>query len=151
MQIIIDDLSGQQIADFLEEHIEDMKSTSPPQSKHALDLEGLRKSDITFWTMWEDNQLVGCGAIKELSPDHGEIKSMRTSAKLRGNGLASRMLTHIINEAEKRGYQRLSLETGSMEFFIPAVNLYKKFGFEICQPFANYKEDPNSIFMSKVL
>ena len=151
MQIIIDDLSGQQIADFLEEHIEDMKSTSPPQSKHALDIKGLQQPEITFWTMWEDNELVGCGAIKELSPDHGEIKSMRTSAKLRGNGLASKMLIHIINQAEKRGYQRLSLETGSMEFFVPAVNLYKKFGFEICEPFANYKEDPNSIFMSKVL
>jgi len=151
MKIIVDDLAGKEIAAFLEEHIEDMKSTSPPESKHALDLEGLRQDDVTFWSMWEGDQLVSCGAIKELSSGHGEIKSMRTSTKIRGKGFASKMLTHIIKEARTRGYQNLSLETGSMPFFIPAVNLYKKFGFEICEPFANYKEDPNSIFMSKAL
>ncbi len=150
MLIRIDDLCGPEIADFLEEHIKDMKSISPPESKHALDIKGLKKPDITFWTMWEQDELVGCGALKELSLNHGEIKSMRTSTDYRGKGLASKMLQHILTEAENRGYQRLSLETGSMDYFIPAVNLYKKFGFNICPPFANYKEDPNSIFMSKI-
>lgn len=151
MEIKVDDLSGQAIADFLEEHINDMKAISPPESKHALDIKGLKQADITFWTMREKVALAGCGALKELSLNHGEIKSMRISKNVRGKGLASKMLQHIISEAETRGYQRLSLETGSMDYFKPAIALYKKHGFAVCAPFANYKEDPNSIFMSKLL
>jgi putative acetyltransferase len=151
MEIKIDDLSGAEIARFLEDHIKDMKSVSPPESKHALDLDGLRKPEITFWTVWDNGQLVGCGALKELDAVHGEIKSMRTSPLCRGKGVASLMLQHLFNEAKKRNYKRLSLETGAMAFFKPARALYEKFGFAYCPPFPPYKEDPNSVFMSKEL
>jgi len=148
MEIRTDDLMGPEIAAFLEAHIEDMKSVSPPESKHALDLESLRLPEITFWTVWNAGELVGCGALKELSPQHGEIKSMRADAKFRGKGVASFLLRQVIDEGRGRGYERLSLETGSMAFFEPARRLYRKFGFEDCLPFASYKEDPNSVFMT---
>jgi putative acetyltransferase len=147
MEIKIDDLSGPEIAAFLDEHIKDMKSASPPESKHALDLEGLRKPEITFWTVWDQGELAGCGALKELNGTHAEIKSMRTSPSCRGKGVASRLLHHILAEARQRGYGRLSLETGSMAFFAPAHALYKKLGFKPCKPFSTYTEDPNSLFM----
>jgi putative acetyltransferase len=151
MEIRVDDLFGAEIADFLEEHIKDMKAVSPPESKHALDLEGLRKPEITFWTVWDGNSLIGCGAIKELDVEHAEVKSMRTSIAHRGKGVASMLLQHILKEAKLRGYQRISLETGSMPFFEPARNLYRKYGFNICAPFSTYKEDSNSVFMTKKL
>ena len=151
MKIIIDDLSGKEIAEFLEEHINDMKAVSPPESKHALNLEGLRKAEITFWTVMDGEKIGGCGAIKELNKQHAEIKSMRTSTSLRGKGIAAMLLNHIINESKLRGYQRLSLETGSMAFFDPARKLYTKFSFNYCSPFASYKEDVNSVFMTKEL
>jgi putative acetyltransferase len=151
MEIRIDDLAGIEIAEFLAEHIRDMRSVSPPESKHALDLEGLRKPEITFWTVWEDDQLVGCGAIKELDSGHGEIKSMRTRASHRGRGVGSFVLQHILTVAKARGYQRVSLETGSMPFFEPARRLYRSHGFEECPPFADYKLDPNSVFLTKTL
>lgn len=149
MEIKIDDLCGSEIAEFLEEHIREMKSVSPPESKHALDLKGLRKPEITFWTVWDNGCLVGCGAIKELDAEQAEIKSMRTSAPYRGKGVASMLLQHILKEAKLRGYQRISLETGSMPFFDPARNLYGKYGFKHCEPFSAYKEDPNSVFMTR--
>lgn len=149
MNIRVDDLTGPEIAAFLEEHIRDMRSVSPPESKHALDLEGLRRPEITFWTIWNDVDLIGCGALKELDATHGEVKSMRTSATYRGKGVAAAMLRHILNEAQTRGYHRVSLETGAMPFFQPARNLYARFGFEYCGPFANYTADPNSVFMTK--
>lgn len=149
MEIKVDDLSGSEIAEFLEEHIKEMKSVSPPESKHALDLAGLRKPEITFWTVWDGGILIGCGAIKELEADHAEIKSMRTIAAYRGKGVASMLLQHILHEAKLRGYWRISLETGSMPFFNPARNLYAKYGFKNCAPFSSYKEDPNSVFMSR--
>ncbi|NJL20280.1 MAG: GNAT family N-acetyltransferase [Leptolyngbyaceae cyanobacterium SM1_3_5] len=151
MEIKIDDLSGSEIAEFLEEHIRDMKSVSPPESKHALGLEGLRKPEITFWTVWKGNHLIACGAIKELDVDHAEIKSMRTAAQYRGKGVASLLLEHILNEAKLRGYRQISLETGSMSFFEPARNLYAKYGFQSCAPFSTYQEDPNSVFMTREL
>lgn len=151
MEIKIDDLQGLAIAKFLEEHIREMKLVSPPESKHALDLAGLRKPEITFWTVWDCDRLVGCGAIKELDAYHAEIKSMRTAVSYRGKGIASMLLQHILQEAKLRGYRLISLETGSMPFFIPARNLYKKYGFKPCAPFATYKEDPNSIFMNRKL
>lgn len=151
MRIIVDDLNGPEIAGFLEDHIRDMKSVSPPESKHALDLEGLRRPEITFWTVWDADVLAACGALKELDRHHGEIKSMRTSAARRQCGVASRLLQHIVDEAVARGYRRLSLETGSMGYFEPARRLYRKFGFTPCPPFAQYREDPNSAFLSKVL
>jgi putative acetyltransferase len=148
LRIRIDDLSGPEIAAFLEEHLQDMRAVSPPESKHALDLEGLRHPGITFWTVWEGQTLAACGAIKELGAGHGEIKSMRTAAAFKGKGVASLLLRHILEAARQRGYRRLSLETGSMGFFEPARRLYSKFGFACCAPFAGYKEDPNSVFMT---
>jgi putative acetyltransferase len=151
MNIKIDDLRGPEIAALLEEHIRDMKSISPPESKHAMDLDGLRKPEITFWTIWDHSHLAGCGAIKELNRQHAEIKSMRTSSKFLRRGVAKILLQHIIEEARRRQYRRLSLETGSMAYFEPARRLYASFGFNNCIPFANYKEDPNSVFMTKEL
>jgi putative acetyltransferase len=150
MEIKIDDLYGAEIAKFLEEHITEIKSVTPPESKHALDLAGLRQPEITFWTVWDDGYLIGCGAIKELDANHAEIKSMRTAASHRGKGVASFLIQHILTEAELRGYQRISLETGSMSFFQPARNLYAKYGFTECTPFSTYNEDPNSVFMTRI-
>jgi putative acetyltransferase len=147
MDIRIDNLEGPEIAALIEEHIRDMRSISPPESKHALDLDGLKKPEITFWTVWDANQLIGCGAIKHLDADHAELKSMRTANAHRGKGVASMLLTHAIAECRRRGYKRLSLETGAFPFFEPARRLYAKFGFVPCAPFADYKPDPNSVFM----
>lgn len=151
MEIRIDDLSGAEIAQLLREHLQEMALHSPPESIHALDLEALRKPEITFWTVWEGSELLGCGAIKQLDPRHGEIKSMRTAAAHKGKGVAAGLLSHIVEEAKRRGYERLSLETGSMQAFAPAHKLYARFGFETSPPFADYIEDPNSVFMTKKL
>ena len=151
MEIKVDDLTGPEIAELLEQHISDMKAVSPPESKHALDLEGLRQPEITFWTVWDETSLAGCGALKELGASHAEIKSMRTAPKYRNKGVGAMLLQHIIDEAISRSYRRLSLETGSMSFFEPARLLYLKFGFVYCGPFSDYKDDPNSVFMTKAL
>ena len=151
MHIRVDDLRGPEIAALLEEHIREMRATSPPKSKHALDLAGLRAPEITFWTIWEEGMLAGCGALKELDAEHGEIKSMRTASGFRRRGVAALLLHHILGEARRRGYGRISLETGSMPPFAPARLLYRRFGFEVCGPFAGHKLDPNSGFMTKKL
>lgn len=151
MEIRVDDLRGAEIACLLEQHLQDMRRVSPPESVHALDLDRLRVPEITFWTVWAGSALAGCGAIKELAHDHGEIKSMRTAPEFRNRGVASLMLNHIIQEAKKRQYTRLSLETGSMAFFEPARRLYQKYGFAPCGPFSSYQEDPNSVFMTMQL
>lgn len=151
MHLRLDDLSGPEIRALLEEHLNSMHELSPPESVHALDLEGLRKPDISFWTVWSGNQLLGCGALKELSSTHGEIKSMRTAAAHQRKGVARTVLEHIIREATARGYTRLSLETGSMPAFEPARTLYETFGFDYCAPFGEYVEDPNSVFMTRWL
>ena len=151
MQIKIDDLSSREIASFLQEHIDEMKAVSPPESKHALDLKGLKQPEITFWTVWDEAIIIGCGAIKRLNKNHAEIKSMRVASSHRRRGIASKLLQHILSEAKRQGYSRVSLETGSMTFFTPAHRLYAKFDFQQCQPFSTYKEDPNSIFMTKEL
>lgn len=151
MEIRVDDLRGAEIACLLEQHLQDMRRVSPPESVHALDLDRLQVPEITFWTVWAGNALAGCGAIKELAHDHGEIKSMRTAPEFRNRGVASLMLNHIIQEAKKRQYTRLSLETGSMAFFEPARRLYQKYGFAPCGPFSSYQEDPNSVFMTMQL
>lgn len=151
MEIKIDDITGTEIIELLQEHLSDMYLTSPPESVHALDLDGLRKPEITFWTIWEGNRLAGCGAIKELDSTHAEIKSMRTSHNFRRKGVAARMMQHILAEAKNRNYERLSLETGSIEYFAPACKLYESFGFEYSAPFSDYSEDPNSVFMTKTI
>ena len=151
MLIRVDDLSGPEIAALLEAHLKLMRETSPPESVHALDLEALRMPDVTFWTVWDGPALLGCGALKALDAAHGEIKSMHTAKAARGRGVARRMLEHILGEARRRGYRRLSLETGSMAAFAPARALYAGFGFHDCSPFGDYFLDPNSVFMTLVL
>ncbi|MWV42847.1 GNAT family N-acetyltransferase [Paenibacillus sp. HJL G12] len=148
MDIRIDDLSGPEVADLIGQHLHNMSELSPPESTHALNLDGLRSPEVTFWSAWEEGELAGCGAIKELDEEHGEIKSMRTATSHLRKGVARRILAHIIEEAKRRGYRRLSLETGSMEAFEPARRLYESFGFQYCHPFAEYIEDPNSLFMT---
>lgn len=148
MEIKIDDLTGPEVAELVGEHLQGMSLNSPPESIHALNLEGLQKPEITFWSAWEGKELVGCGALKEIDGHHGEIKSMRTSTLHLRKGVARRMLQHIIEEAQRRGYRQLSLETGSMDAFEPARRLYASFGFQYCQPFSDYMEDPNSVFMT---
>lgn len=151
MHIRIDDLSGPEIRELLEEHLASMRLHSPPESIHALPVEGLRKPAITFWTVWENGELLGGGDLKELDTQHGEIKSMRTAARHLRKGVAQTLLHYIIGEAARRGYRRLSLETGSMQAFEPARQLYARSGFTFCRPFADYVEDPNSVFMTKEL
>ena len=151
MQIVVDDLSGPEIAAFLDEHVQDMRAITPLESKHALDLDALRWPEVTFWSVLDDQTVVGCGAIKRLDDTHAEVKSMRTAADRRGTGIASRLLAHILTEAKRKGFSRLSLETGATEPFWPARRLYAKFGFEYCGPFADYRLDPLSVFMTKVL
>ena len=151
MDIRIDDLRGPEIRALLEEHLAEMHENSPPESVHALDLDALRQPDITFWTVWSGDALAGCGALKELEPAHGEVKSMRTARAFRRQGVARAVLTHIIREAEQRNYHRLSLETGSMDAFLPARELYESFGFSYCPPFGDYALDPNSVFLTRVL
>jgi putative acetyltransferase len=151
MHIRRDDLTGPDIIQLLREHLQGVAQHSPPESIHALDLDDLRRPDITFWSVWSDSQLMGCGALKELDRRHGEIKSVRTSASHLRKGVAARLIQHILNEAGRRGYERVSLETGSMEGFAPARRLYARFGFVTCGPFAGYVEDPNSVFMTRAL
>jgi putative acetyltransferase len=148
MQIRVDDLRGTEIAALLRTHLDEAAQHSPAESMHALDLDGLRAPGITFWSMWEGDALLGCGALKELDPTHGEIKSMHTAHAHRGRGVAAAILRHIIEEARRRAYRRLSLETGSMESFAPARILYARHGFVECEPFADYVPDPYSTFMT---
>jgi putative acetyltransferase len=149
MDIRIDDLRGPEIRALLEDHLAEMHRNSPPESVHALDLDGLRRPEVTFWTAWSGEGLMGCGALKELAPAHGEVKSMRTAPAFRRQGVGKAMLTQIIREAEARGYHRLSLETGSMEAFLPARELYESFGFSYCPPFGEYVLDDNSVFLTR--
>ena len=151
MLIRLDDLAGPEIRALLEEHLRSMHEISPPESVHALDLAALRRPEITFWTAWSDADLLGCGALKELDPTHGEIKSMRTASARRRTGVGRAVLAHIVAEARARSYSRLSLETGSMEAFAPARRLYETFGFTYCPPFGDYADDPNSVFMTRAL
>lgn len=151
MNIELDDLCRPAVHDLLREHLANMYELSPADKVFALDLTRLRSPDITFWTCWEGDLLLGCGALKELSPLHGEIKSMRTPAAHRGRGAGRAILGTIIEAAKRRNYQLLSLETGSHPAFGAAQQLYRSVGFEYSGPFASYKEDPNSVFMSRRL
>ena len=151
MNIRIGELRNEDVIILLNEHHEDMLSHSPPESSHALDLSALESPDVTFWSLWVNQELAGIGALKELDKEHGEIKSMRTSAKQLRKGIARKLLEHIINQANIRSYKKLSLETGTMDAFLPAQKLYQKFGFQECEPFGSYKEDPYSMFMTKTI
>jgi putative acetyltransferase len=136
------------VVDLLRVHLAVARAETAPGSAHALDLAGLRSPDVSFWTAWDDGAPAGFGALKRLSPDHGEVKSMHTAEAARRKGVGSAMLLHIVAAARARGLSRLSLETGSWEYFRPARALYRRHGFEECPPFTGYAPDPNSVFMS---
>ena len=148
MQIRLDDLSGGEVIALLREHLADMYATSPPESVHALDVDALKASNIRFFSAWQDNVLAGCVAIKTLDNNGAELKSMRTATAFRGKGVGQALLAFIIDHAQAQGVSSLSLETGTQDYFAPARNLYRKFGFIECGPFGQYKLDPNSHFMT---
>lgn len=148
MRIEIDDPARPDVYALLDEHLRNMYELSPPESVHALDVTRLKSPDITFWSVRDADQLLGCGALKELSAEHGEIKSMRTPAAMRRKGAGRAVLNHILAEARSRGYKRLSLKTGPVESFAAAHRLYEGAGFQHCGPFGDYSPDPYSVFMT---
>jgi putative acetyltransferase len=151
VEVAIEDPAQAEIRQLLEAHLVDMRAASPPGSVHALEIEELRRPDITFWAARLHQELLGCGALLELSPTEGEVKAMRTAPSVRGQGVGATVLETIVAEAIRRGYQRLSLETGSQDFFAPAHRLYARHGFSVCGPFGPYRDDPNSTFMTRPL
>jgi putative acetyltransferase len=151
LRIEDDDLTRPEVQALLREHLENLATLSPVESMHALDIDQLRQPDVTFWTVWSGPDLLACGALRQLSPSHGEIKSMRTAAAHQRRGAARALLRHILDEARRRSYQRLSLETGTASAFEPAHRLYESFGFEPCGPFGEYVEDPNCRYFSREL
>ena len=151
MEIREGGLDEPQVVALLEVHFAGMLANSPAGSCHFLDLSGLSGPNVTFWTAWDGSDLLGCGALKELDPTHGEIKSMRTAAEHLRRGTGAALVSHILATARARGYKRVSLETGSGPAFEAAIALYRQFGFTECGPFADYKEDPFSRFLSRVL
>jgi putative acetyltransferase len=151
LRIESDDLTRPAVIALLHEHLQNMFAVTPAESVHALDLDALRAADVTFWSVWDGDTLVGCGALKELDARHGEIKSMRTPQGLRRRGAGRAVLAHILDQARQRGYARVSLETGATAPFEPARRLYESFGFRDCGPFAEYTDDPHSVFMTREL
>jgi putative acetyltransferase len=152
VHIEIDDLSRDPVRALLADHLADMHATSPPGSVHALDLTGLTDPAVTVWTLWDGPAVLGCAALKDLPGGvEGEVKSMRTAAAARGRGVATPLLEHPLEQARHRGYRRLSLETGTQDFFAPARRLYARYGFVPCGPFAAYTDDPNSAYLTLAL
>ena len=137
-----------EVNELLTKHFIELRAASPEGSAHVLDIQGLKVNSIKFWSLWENNKLIGCGALKFLENDHGEFKSIRVIDDYRKKGYGIKILKHLINEAKKLKIKKLSLETGSGTFFLPARTLFKKIGFKESDPFAHYKEDPNSCYMS---
>ena len=148
MDIRLGGLETPQVAALLSEHLEDMRRYSPPENVHALDLDRLRTPDLTFWSLWDGDEAVGCAALRELDATHGELKSMRTASAHRRRGVAAALLDHVVAEARHRGYRRLSLETGSPAEFGPARTFYAAYGFMPCGPFGPYTDDEFSVFMT---
>ncbi|MDO9458437.1 GNAT family N-acetyltransferase [Nocardioides sp.] len=151
MRIEPDDLSSATIVAFLEAHVAQLRATSPPGSSHALDLTGLRAPGVSFWSAHDDGELVGCAALKRLDDDHAELKSMRTAPHRVGEGVGGRLVTFVLGHAREAGFGRISLETGSQEFFAPARRLYARHGFVECPPFGSYRPDPSSTFMTRAV
>ena len=151
LKLVQDALHDPRVIAFLAAHLDDMRAVSPPESSHALDLDGLRQPSVTFWSAWLDGELVGCVALKQLDATHAELKSMRTTVTRRRTGIGAQLLAHAETTARQRGYTQISLETGSMDFFAPARALYARHGFVPCSPFADYQPDPNSVFMTRML
>ncbi|TLP97431.1 GNAT family N-acetyltransferase [Nesterenkonia salmonea] len=154
MRITPGDFESPEVRSLISDHLQEMRATSPACSVHALDLTKMRDPRLSFWTVWAhsdaDERLAGCGALKDLDGE-GEIKTMRTVPVMRGRGVARLMLEHIISQARARNFSRVSLETGSQDFFSPARSLYYAHGFTECPPFGDYTEDPNSVFMTLAL
>lgn len=148
MHIEVDDLARAEVHALVAEHLADMQATSPPESVHALGLAALRDPAITVWTLWDGPAVLGCAALKQLSSTEGEIKAMRTATAARNRGVATALLAHVLAQARERGYRRVSLETGSQDFFTPAHNLYRRHGFVSCGPFGDYSTDPNSRYFT---
>ena len=151
MRIVEGGLEDPRVVALLQTHLARARAETAPGSAHALDLSGLRAPEVTLWSAWEGDAVVGVGALRRLSADHGEIKSMHTAEAARGRGVGSAMLRHIMAAARARGMSRLSLETGSWPYFAPARALYARRGFVECGPFGEYQADPNSVFMTLVL
>jgi len=148
VRIAVDDLTSPETIAFLEDHVSELRALSPPESTHALDLEGLRAPGVVLWTARDGDRVVGCAALKTLDVTHAEVKSMRTATAQSRRGIATRLLTTVIGHAQARGVHRLSLETGSEPFFAPARALYARHGFVECEPFGDYRPDPLSVFMT---
>ena len=151
LRFVDDDLTGPEIAALLRRHLDEMRRWSPPESVHAMPIERLRAPDVVFFSAWDGPRLAGCGALKHLGPDHGELKSMRAAPEYRGRGVGKAMLRHLLSVAWARGYARVSLETGRPEPFLPARRLYEAAGFVECPPFGDYTPDPFSICMTRTL
>ena len=146
MKSIEGNFDNSEVNELLKKHFVELRSVSPEGSAHVLDIQGLKDPSIKFWSLWEDDKLIGCGALKFLERNHGEFKSIRVADKFRKKGVGSRIINHLIEEAKKLKITKLSIETGAGEFFLPARNLFSKFGFKDCPPFAHYKKDPNSCY-----
>jgi putative acetyltransferase len=151
MQIVEGGLDDPRVIELLHTHLMRARAETAPGSSHALDLSGLRSSDVTFWSAWEGDTLAGVGALRQLSANRGEVKSMYTAESMRRRGVGAAILCHIIAAARSRGMARLSLETGSWPYFAPARALYERHGFVECPPFGDYRPDRNSVFMTRVL
>ena len=148
MKSIENNFDDPKVNELLTKHFIELRSVSPDDSCHVLDIEGLKHPTIKFWSFWDNNQLIGCGALKFIDKSHGEFKSIRIEDKYRRKGMSSEIISHLIEQAKKNGIKKLSIETGAGKFFEPARKLFKKFGFKTCDPFANYKEDPNSCYFN---
>ena len=146
MKSIEGNFDNPEVNELLVKHFIELRSVSPAGSTHVLDIDGLKDQSIKFWSLWENNELVGCGALKFLEKNHGEFKSIRVADKFRKKGIGEKIIDHLIEEAKKLEISKLSTETGAGEFFLPARKLFLKFGFKECPPFAHYKEDPNSCY-----
>ena len=139
------------VHELLSKHFIELRAASPEGSAHVLDIPGLKVSSIKFWSLWQDENLIGCGALKFLDEGHGEFKSIRIHDNFRNQGKGIDVINHLINEAKKLNIKRLSIETGAGDFFIPARKLFKKTGFIVCEPFAHYKEDINSVYLTMLI
>ena len=146
MKSIEGNFDNSEVNDLLKKHFIELRSVSPAGSTHVLDINGLKDPSIKFWSLWENNKLIGCGALKFLEKNHGEFKSIRVADEFKKKGAGKRIISHLIEEAKKLKISKLSIETGAGDFFLPARNLFSKFGFKSCPPFAHYKDDPNSCY-----
>ena len=151
LESIEGNFDNSEVNEHLTKHFIELRAASPEGSAHVLDIPGLKVNSIKFWSLWDDKKLIGCGALKFINEEHGEFKSIRIHDDFRKKGLGTEVINHLINEAKKLKIKRLSIETGAGDFFIPARKLFKKAGFTPCKPFAHYKEDVNSVYLTKLI